>query len=173
MNNFLEVINTRCSVREFTGELIPRDDIIKILKAGSSAPTAVNTQPWNFITVTDRETLNKLCDSLPYAKMLDKAAFAIVVCGLPDKDPYYSKEFWVTDCSAATENILLAVHALGYGAVWTAAYHYEDRMQSVRDILSIPQNVNPLCVIPVGIPKNKNQTPKDKFKNEILHWEKW
>src|SRR5512135_1609558 len=121
-NDALRVIYTRRSVRSFTGEAVSRDALMKILRAGMSAPSAVNIQPWAFVTVTDRKTLDRLCERLPYAKMLDTAGAAIVVCGIPGKDEVYAAKYWVMDCSAATENILLAAHALGLGAVWTAVY---------------------------------------------------
>ncbi|MBI5100111.1 MAG: nitroreductase family protein [Nitrospirae bacterium] len=171
--DFLNVMYTRLSVRQFTGEKVKREDLIAMLRAGMSAPSAVNVQPWAFVVVIDRGTLDKLCEALPYAKMLEKAGAAIIVCGIPDKDDTYAKKYWVMDCSLASENILLAAHALGYGAVWTAAYADKDKIRSVREILSIPENIIPLNVIPVGIPANKDEKPKDKFKEENIHWEKW
>lgn len=171
-NEALDVIYTRRSVRSFTGEAVSKDDLIKLLRAGMSAPTAVNVQPWSFVVVTDRETLDKLCDKLPHAKMLDKAGAAIVVCGIPDKDEVYSKDYWVMDCSTATENILLAAHALGLGSVWTAVYVNKDRVKAVREILNIPDNIIPLNVLPIGVPKDLGH-PIDKFKVENIHWEKW
>lgn len=171
-NEALNVIYTRHSVRSFTGEPISKENLMKLLKAGMSAPTAVNTQPWSFIVVTDRKTLDALCDKLPYAKMLDKAGAAIVVCGIPDKDEVYSKKYWVMDCSAATENILLAAHALGLGSVWTAVYPDMEKVKTVRDILKIPDNIIPLNVLPIGVPKGTGQ-PLDKFREENIHWGKW
>jgi len=171
-NEALNVIYTRRSVRSFTGDAVAREDLMKILRAGMSAPSAVNIQPWAFITVTKRETLDELCERLPYAKMLDKAGAAIVVCGIPDKDAVYSGRYWVMDCSAATENILLAAHALGLGAVWTAVYVDEERVRNVRKILHMPENIIPLNVIPIGVPKGKG-TVIDKFREENIHWESW
>jgi nitroreductase len=159
-------------VRSFTGEKIAQKDLLKILRAGMSAPSAVNTQPWAFIVVTERKTLDQLCEKLPYAKMLDKAGAAIIVCGIPHKDKVYAKDYWVMDCSAATENILLAAHALGFGAVWTAVYVDNDRITNVRNILSIPDNIIPLNVIPIGVPKKKGKVI-DKFKSDNIHWEHW
>jgi nitroreductase len=172
-SDLLNTIYTRRSVRKFTGEGVKKEDLLSILRSGMAAPSAVNVQPWAFVAVTDRDTLDKLCDALPYAKMLDKAGAAIIVCGIPDKDDTYAKKYWVMDCSLASGNILLAAHALGYGAVWTAAYVDEDRVISVRDILSIPGNIIPLNVIPIGIPANKDAQPIDKYKEENIHWEKW
>lgn len=171
-NDALKVIYTRRSVRSFTGDTVSREDLMKILRAGMSAPSAVNIQPWAFVVVTKRETLDELCARLPYAKMLDRAGAAIVVCGIPDKDEVYSGKYWVMDCSAATENILLAAHALGLGAVWTAVYVDEQRMLDVGEILGIPQNIIPLNVIPIGVPKGGG-TVIDKFKVENIRWERW
>jgi nitroreductase len=171
-NEALNTIYTRKSVRSFTGEAVSREALIKILRAAMAAPSAVNIQPWAFVAVTKRETLDELCARLPYAKMLDKAGAAIVVCGIPDKDEVFSKDYWVMDCSAASENILLACHALGLGAVWTAVYVDRERIANVRRILDIPENIIPLNVIPVGVPREKG-TPLDKFKEENIHWEQW
>ncbi|MBF0336858.1 MAG: nitroreductase family protein [Nitrospirae bacterium] len=171
-NKALDNILTRCSVRVFRADAVSREDLTKILMAGMAAPSAVNIQPWAFVVVTKRDTLDELCTRLPYAKMLDKATAAIVVCGVPDKDQRYSRDYWVMDCCAATENILLAVHALGLGAVWTAVYPEQDRVESVRAILNIPKNIIPLNVIPIGVPKNKGHVT-DKFKQENIHWETW
>jgi nitroreductase len=171
-NEALNVIYTRRSVRSFTGDAVSRGDLMKILRAGMSAPSAVNIQPWSFIVVTNRETLAALCEKLPYAKMLDRAGAAIAVCGIPDKDAVYSGKYWVMDCSAATENILLAAHSIGLGAVWTAVYPDEEKLRTVRKILSVPSHIVPLNVIPVGVPKGKGAVI-DKYKEENIHWEKW
>ncbi|MBF0591829.1 MAG: nitroreductase family protein [Nitrospirae bacterium] len=171
-NEALDNIYTRRSVRSFTAEVVSREDLTKILRAGMAAPSAVNVQPWAFVVVTKRDVLDELCLQLPYAKMLDQATAAIVVCGVPDKDQRYSKNYWVMDCSAATENILLAAHALGLGAVWTAVHPEQDRVDITRTILNIPKNIIPLNVIPIGVPKNKGHIT-DKFKKENIHWETW
>ncbi len=170
--DFLETILTRHSVRHFTGESVSADDLEKILKAGMAAPSAVNAQPWAFIVITKRELLDFLCDRLAYAKMLDKAGAAIVVCGVPGKDKNFFLKFWTVDCSAATENILLAVHSLGLGAVWTAVYPDEEKINAVREILKIPSEIIPLNVIPIGVPVG-DEKAKDKFKKENIHREIW
>ena len=173
MNTFIDMILTRHSVRKFTGEIIQKEDLETIVKAGMSAPSAVNIQPWAFIIITQNKILNSLCQNLPYAKMLDKAGAAIIVCGIPEKDDQIAQKFWVMDCSAATENILLAAHSLSYGAVWTAVYPDEDRIKCVRKECNIPNNIIPLNVIPIGIPADKKTKPIDKYKSENIHWNKW
>ena len=171
-NETLNTIYTRRSIRSFTGEAVSRESLTIILRAAMAAPSAVNIQPWSFVAVTKRETLDELCTKLPYAKMLDKAGAAIVVCGVPGKDEIFSRDYWVMDCSCASENILLACHALGLGAVWTAVHVDKDRIATVRRILNIPENIIPLNVIPIGVPKEKGKA-LDKFKEENIHWEKW
>lgn len=172
MSDTLTIIHNRKSVRSFTGQSVGKDILEKIVRAGMAAPTAVNMQPWSFVVVTNRKTLDTLAAGLPYAKMLEKAGAAIIVCALPDKAYEKSREFAIIDCTCASENILLAVEALGLGAVWTAAYPDASRMDFVRKTLGIPQDVIPLNVIPVGHPTGKDQ-PKDKFKLENIQWEKW
>ena len=172
-NNTLEVIHQRKSVRNYTDAKVSKEQLEVLAKAGMAAPTAVYKQPWAFITIDDRETLDSLGANLPYAKMLKKANAAIVVCGDLNKAlEAWEQEFWIQDCSAATQNILLAAESMGLGAVWTAAYPAKDRMATVRNILELPEHIIPLNVIPVGYPTGIEK-PKDKWKPENLHWNKW
>lgn len=162
----------RKSVRHFTGSPTSKSALEKILRAGMTAPTARNMQPWSFVAVTGREKLDSLAARLPSAKMLRKAGAAIVVCTDPDKAAGKSREFAVIDASLASENILLAVEALGLGAVWTAVYPDAELMEYVRTELGIPKGVIPLNVIPIGVPTGEDKA-KNKFKVENIHWEKW
>jgi len=173
MNPLLDLILSRHSVRQFTGDAVKSEDLELIVKAGMAAPSAVNVQPWAFITVTDRAILDRLCRSLPYSKMLDKAGAAIIVCGIPDKDAQFAKDYWMVDCSAASQNILLAAHALGYGAVWTAVYPDSAKLAAVRTECAIPQQVIPLNVIPVGVPADRSAKPVDKYKEGNIHRDRW
>jgi nitroreductase len=168
----LTVIHNRKGVRNFTGEPIAQAELDTLLKAGMAAPSAVNCQPWEFIVVTDRKTLDALADALPFAKMLYKAGAAIVVCGVPANAHKQLQEYAVIDSTLASQNILLAAEAIGLGAIWTAAYPYSDRMQFVKTILSIPASVIPLNVIPIGHPTGED-IPKDKFNLKKIHKEKW
>jgi nitroreductase len=169
----LSVIHSRKSVRSFVPQKeVSKDDLVTLVKAGMAAPTAVNKQPWAFVIVTERATLDSLTTGLPYAQMLKEAGAAIVVCGDLSKAVEGLPEFWVQDCSAATENILLAAEAMGLGAVWTAAYPAMDRAEFVQNMLELPETIIPLNVIPVGHPSGET-APKDKWKEENLRWEKW
>jgi len=168
----MTVIHNRKSVRNFTGQIVDKKMLEKLVRAGMAAPTAVNMQPWAFVIVTDRAAMDALASVLPYAKMLDKAGAAIVVCAIPAKAYGGSKEFAVIDGTCASENILLAAEALGLGALWTAAYPDEERMGAVRKTLGIPEDIIPLNVIPVGYPTGVDK-PKDKYKPENVKWERW
>jgi len=159
----LTVIHSRKSVRNFTGQAVSKNDLNIILRASMAAPSAVNKQPWSFVVITERKTLNLLAEKLGNARMLGKAGAAIIVCALPEKAYGQRKELAIIDSALAGENILLAVEALGLGATWTAAYPYEDRIHIVRETLGIPENVIPLNVIPIGYPTGSDK-PKNKYK---------
>jgi len=168
----LSIIHHRKSVRNFTGESVTQNEIDILLKAAMAAPSAVNCQPWEFIVVQERKTLDALGDALPYAKMIFKAGAAIIVCGVPEKAHKQLAEYAVIDSSLASQNILLAAEAIGLGALWTAAYPYPDRMKSVSTILNIPTTIIPLNVIPIGHPTGED-LPKEKFHPGKIHKEQW
>lgn len=177
-NNFsktdavLENIHSRKSVRQFTSEEISQEQIEIMLKAAMAAPSAVNYQPWRFVVVSGRESLDRLSENLPYAKMLTQATLAIVVCGETTWMGGNENPYWPQDCSAATQNMLLAAESLGLGAVWTAVYPDQERVAAVKALLEIPDGVLPLCVVPMGHPAGE-QKPKDKWKPENIHYGKW
>ena len=169
----LSVIHSRKSVRKFVPQkAVSKEDLTTLVKAGMAAPTAVNKQPWAFVVVTERTTLDSLTTGLPYAQMLKEAGAAIVVCGDLDKAVEGLPEFWVQDCSAATQNILLAVEAMGLGAVWTGVYPGMERAKFVQNVLGLPETIIPLNVIPIGYPEGET-TPKDKWIESNMRWEKW
>ena len=180
----LEVIMSRTSIRSFTGEAVSKAQLETILKAGMAAPTAMNGQPWRFVVVTDKDKMASVFGAGPRSEMFTTAGAVIVVCGQttsmgrpfgaqPDApEQEMPNMFWYEDCSAAAENILLAVKALGLGAVWTAGYPAEDRIAPIAAALGLPANVKPLCIIPVGVPA-EDPAPKDKWKPEYIHWEQW
>ncbi len=169
-NETLEVIHNRKSVRHFTDQPVSKSHIETLLRAGMAAPTVANRQPWKFYVVTEREILDTLAEQLPYAKMLSQVETAIVVCCDMEKAGNLKEEgYWVQDCSSATENILLAAESMGLGAVWTAAYPYNNRTAAVSKALNLPEDHVPLNVIPVGYPTGEDQ-PKNKWKPENVVW---
>ena len=169
-----DAIVTRTSVRQYLNDLPIPDALVEaLLRAAMSAPTAVNSQPWAFIVVSDRDVLDKLGGALPYARMLSRAPLAIVSCGVGEKFLKGEDEpLWVQDLSAASENILIAANAFGLGAVWTSVFPHTEREKMVREILGIPYDVIPLNVIVVGRPARKQQ-PRDKWNPGAIHYNHW
>lgn len=170
-NMTLETIHSRKSVRSYSEKPVSEENLITLVKAGMAAPTGKDRRPWEFVIITERASLDVLASKLPYAKMLTAASSAIVVCG-NDNIENGGSPYWYLDCSAAAQNILLAAESLGLGAVWTAAYPYEERMQPVAEVLNLPDNIKPLCVIPIGYPRTEQKT-KDKFNKAKIHINKW
>lgn len=173
MDNLAWIMN-RKSVRKYTDKPVKAEDVETILRAAMAAPSAVNQQLWEFIVIDQQDVLRKLGEELPYAKMLLHAIAAIVVCGNLEKtyDHNPQSPYWMMDCSAASENILLAVEVLGLSAVWTAVYPDKQRIESVRRILHLPDNVVPLNAIPIGYPA-KEEKPKDKWNPKAVHMNRW
>lgn len=168
----IENIMTRTSIRKFTSQPISKDTLDVIVKAGMAAPSAVNAQPWAFVVITEKEILDSLDVIKPWFN-LKTATAAIVVCGDMNKAlEGDGRMYWVQDCSAVSENILLAAHAYGLGAVWCGVYPNNDIVKAVSETLSLPSNIIPLNVITMGYP-DQNPEPKDKFKEENIHYQKW
>lgn len=163
-------ILARTSVRRFTPEDVSKTERMALLYAAMSAPSGVNRQPWEFVVVDDRGLLEALSSALPYAKMAAHAPMAIVVCG--NRNRFLDGDdstLWEQDLSAASENILLAAHALGLGGVWTCLYPHSDRMEAVRDILHLPAEIVPFNLIPVGHPLAEH-APMDKWHADRVHY---
>jgi nitroreductase len=167
-------IMRRRSVRSYLDKPVAKSDLEKVLRAGMAAPSTANQQLKEFIVIDQKEILVKLAEKLQYAKMLSNAPAAIVICGditrSFNNDP--DSLYWIMDCSAATENILLAVEALGLGAVWTAVYTEMDRVSHVSAVLGLPENIIPMDVIPIGYPA-KDEPPKEKWNESAVHWNQW
>lgn len=170
----LNAIYTRTSIRTYQPDhAVSRDTVEMLLRAAMSAPTAVNKQPWAFVVLDTREALDSLAEVLPYAKMLKHAPLAIVTCGDMNKAiEGEGRDFWIQDVSAATENLLIAAHALGLGAVWTGVYPDHERVNAVQERLGMPANIIPLSVVPVGYPEGEHQ-PKDKWNPDAVHFNRW
>lgn len=167
----IEYIMTRTSIRQYKAQAVEQEKIDIMLKAAMAAPTAVNLQPWHFIVITDSAVINQLAGPRP-----TNAPLMIAVCGDTNKttmdDGNKLPDFWVQDVSAATENLLLAAHALGLGAVWTGVYPVMERVADVANVLNCPENIIPLAVVRIGYPDEVPQ-PKDKFKEENISYNKF
>lgn len=167
-----EAIMTRSSVRSYTSQVVEQDKVEKLLRAGMAAPTGGNRQPWEFIVVSDRAVLDEFANIIPNAGMAAKAQNAIVVLGSPSKA--LMPEYWVQDCSAATENILLAAHGMGLGAVWCGAYpnNDSDRVGRISKLLSLPEGTYALSIIVFGYPDSE-PVVKDKWDPAKIHYNKY
>lgn len=166
----LKAIFTRRSIRKYSGEPIADEYLEIMLRAAMQAPSARNTQPWHFIVIKDRKLLDKLAMAHPYGKMLREASTAIVVCG--DKTLEKMDSYLLQNCSAATQNILLAAHDLGLGAVWLGVHPREKRMKAIGDLLNIPEHILPVSLISIGYPDEESQKA-DRFLLDRIHMEKW
>jgi nitroreductase len=166
----MDLFFKRRSIRKYSGEPVSDSDVTFLLKAAMAAPSAGNEQPWEFIVVKDRPFLQKLSRVSPHASMTAEAAVAVVVCGDLSRERH--KGFWVQDCSAAIENLLLAAASRGLGAVWLGIYPRQDRIDGLRALLGIPGNVIPLAMIAVGHP-GETKPPADRYDPARVHYESW
>lgn len=168
MDERLMPIFLRRSVREYLDKQVDEKDLVALLEAGMSAPSARNLKPWHFIVITSSEILRQMAEVHPYGKMLNHAPLAIAVCG----DKGVSPSFWVQDCAAAAENILIAAAMLGLGAVWLGVHPREERETLLKEMLEVPENYGLLCVISVGVPKVKPE-PRTQFDPSRVHRDRW
>jgi len=166
----MDAILNRKSIRKYKDIKISDEIVEDLLKAGMAAPSAGNEQPWEFIVLRNKEVMKKITEVHPYSKMLLNADVAIVVCGDEAKEKY--RGFWVQDCSAATENILLTAEDKGLGAVWLGVYPAADRVDAIKEVLNLPASVIPLSIIPVGYP-DEERKPADRFNKERIHYDRW
>lgn len=169
----IENIMTRTSIRAYQDKPVEDEKIEQMLRAAMAAPSAGNKQPWTFVVVKEKATLKDISAHLNTMTMAEKAPLAIIVCGDMTKTfPGDGLDYWVEDASAATENLLLAAHSLGLGAVWCGIYPMQDRVAYLKNLLHLPENIVPLNVIPIGYPA-EDPLPKDKWKPENIHYETW
>lgn len=168
--NILDTIMTRRSIRRFTGQVISDENLEKILKAGFQAPSAHNTEPRDFVVVKEESILNEISEFHKYAKMLPGAGCGIIVCG--DKTKQEELGYLIADCSASIENMLLAAHGLGLGAVWCGVYPVSDYVENMSKTLNLPDHIIPVGMVVVG---EKDQEAKfiDRFDSESVHYDKW
>jgi nitroreductase len=160
----------RRSIRKYTSEKVSDVLIDQILRAGMAAPSAGNEQPWHFIVIDDRNILNEIPKFHHHSNMLKEANYAIVVCGDLDLQKYDG--YWVQDCSAAMQNMLLQSQALGLGSVWLGVYPIADRVKALKCLLCLPESVIPLSIMSVGYPAEKKE-PVDRFQPSRIHRNRW
>ncbi len=166
----LEAIFSRRSVRKYTADRVSQEDVQVLLKAGMQAPSAKNEQPWHFVVIDQREMLDAIPAFHPASKMLLDAPVAILVCS--DRTLETKRASWLQDCSAATQNILLAAHALGLGAVWLGIFPDSERVFGMQDLLNLPKYVRPVSLVAVGHPAGVPESV-DRFQPDRVHHNQW
>ena len=181
-NAAVENIMNRKSVRSWNDQPVSDEDITTMLKAAMAAPSGMNVQPWSFVVLKDKSNFEKMFEGNFNLKMFNEAPVVIVVCAdtthtrpsreNPEEKITGPNRIWRDDLGACTENLLLAAESLGLGAVWTACYPFEDRYMPVKEALGLPETVVPYCIVPVGHPAAPEQ-PKDKWKPERIHYDRW
>lgn len=166
----MNTILSRKSIRKYKDRKVSDDIVEELLRAGMQAPSAGNEQPWEFIVLRDKKIMKKITEFHPYSKMLLNTDVAIVVCGDKGKEKF--KDLWIQDCSAATENILIAAEDKGLGAVWLGVYPMEDRVDALKILLNLPDSVFPLSIIPIGYPDEQRETVS-RFNKSRIHYDRW
>ena len=166
----IEAILSRRSIRKYTPAPVSEEELRIVLDAAMNAPSSSNGQPWHFVVIDDRTVLDEIPKFHQYSSMLKEAPMAIVVCG--DTKLERTKGVWVQDCSAATENILLAARAMGLGTVWLGVFPIEERVGGLRRLLGLPDNIIPLSIIALGHP-GETKPPANRFNAERVHRNKW
>lgn len=166
----IQAILSRRSIRRYTDRQVSDEIVKQLLESAMSAPSAGNEQPWHFVVIRDRQILNEIPKIHPYSGMLKEAPLAILVCGDESLQKY--KGYWVQDCSAATENLLIAVNALGLGGVWLGVYPIEDRVIGIRKLLGMPENVIPFSLISIGYPAEQ-KPPANRYDESRIHYNRW
>jgi nitroreductase len=168
MSSFIDVILKRRSIRKFTEQPVEREELTLLLKAAMAAPTAMNAQPWEFVVITEKEVMDKFRSSLMFAKINAPAAICVLGSSRMQKNKAGEK-FWVQDCSAATENIVLAATALGLGSVWIGIHPVTLFKRQVGEILNLPEGVTPLNLIFIGYPAEEKE-PRTQYEEARIQW---
>ena len=146
----LDALLTRRSIRKYDPAPVPADTVRRMLEVLMQSPSAADARPWHFVVLDRRELLDRLEAAMPHCEMLKTAPSAILVCADPSLEKIPG--FWVQDCSAATENLLIAVHALGYGGVWIGLHPVAERERALREALGIPAGIVPFSLVAFGRP---------------------
>ena len=172
MNKKIDFITRRRSIRKFKDTPITDDQIKTILEAAMSAPSAVAKDPWRFIVLRDRENMKTIASYLPNGGFLANAGAGLIICGDIDEAHDNSLSYMLQDCSAAVENILLAVSAIELGACWLGVHPREDRIRNIKNFCKLPENIIPLAAIAIGVPATSAE-PRTRYNEDYIHQESW
>ena len=168
--DLFEALYTRRSIRSFTDEAVTEADLEALLRAAMAAPSAGNAQPWHFVVVTESAVLDAIPGIHPYAAMCKTAQAAVVVCAELALEKYPG--YWVLDCAAATQNLLLAARGLDIGSVWCGLYPQQERMTAMAGLLRLPEGIAPHALVALGHPAQEFKKI-DRFKPERIHRNGW
>jgi len=169
METFDAIFNRR-SIRKYESKIVEDEKVQKLLKAAMYAPSANDKQAWQFIVINDRNILDSITKIHPYAMMLKQAPLAILICG--DENLEETEAYLNTNCSAATQNLLLAAHSLNLGSVWLGIYPREARVKGLSELFNLPENIIPISLVAIGYPAEQKALP-ERFKKERVHYNCW
>lgn len=169
--DILEALRTRRSVRNYTNQPVTEEEVREILKCAMLAPSACNEKPWHFVVAREAATREALARATPYTGPAAKAQVVIVLCG--DLGLEKAPGFWVQDCSAAMENLLVAARGKNIGSVWCGIYPASERVATVQKIVNLPDNVIPLGLACLGHTSEEHFREADRFDESRIHLEKW
>ena len=168
----MEAILTRRSIRKYTGDAVSEETIGRLLEAGMAAPSAGDERPWHFVLIADRETLAQVPTFHTHSRFLPESTLVILVCADLALSKYPPADYWVQDCSAATQNILLAAHAMGLGAVWLSVHPIEERIDGFRRLCRLPDSIVPFSLVSLGFPAVRKER-EHRFDPSRVHRERW
>jgi len=166
----LDYILDRRSIRRFTDQKLDNKQIKDLLTAAMYAPSAVNMQPWHFVVIDNPSMIEKIMEIHPHARMLQSASHAVVVCG--DENLQHDDGYWMVDCGAATQNLLLAAQTMGLGACWVGLHPREERKTAFSRLLKLPSHVKPFALVALGYPEEQKTRP-DRFHAEKVRYNGW
>lgn len=167
----MQAIMKRRSIRQYTSQIVNDEQVKTLLQAAMCAPSAGNEQPWHFVVIRDRQLLDQVPKYHPYSSMIKQASVAILVCA-DTRLSKYDVDYWVQDCAAATENLLIAVQDLGLGAVWLGVYPRPERVAGLRQLFNIPEEVFPFALVPVGYPA-EHKEGQERYREDRVHLNSW
>lgn len=176
--NTIDAIMSRKSVRKYTAQKISDQDLQTLLKAGMCGPSCVNSRPWSFLVIRDKDLLNKMADTNGRpAEPLRKAEVGIMICGDMERAFQPAPDYWIIDCSIAGQNMCLAAHELGIGSVWLGTYPQMERVAEQAKLFDLPETIIPHSIIAFGYPDEaaltKSSADKDKFEGNRVHFDQW
>jgi nitroreductase len=166
----LEAIHTRRSIRSYQSRPVNDALLKEVIAAGMAAPSAGNEQPWQFLVIRSHATLGKISAFGAYAEMAKNAPAAILVCA--DMEKVKHPDYWLQDCAAATENMLLAAHSMGLGSVWVGVHPREKRVHEFQSIVHLPEHIVPFSFLPIGFPAEEKEKV-ERFDQTRIHYEQW